>query len=768
MSRIFFAALFGALCTAALSAQSEIDASRALALEALTCSGWSDPAADGEERLWASGTDFKASFARELRFYPRLGAEAPAYEPFTWRTRSIAVGSCALDGEDGGAYAVDEQRAEREHGGVSERYDLREGGIEQSFLVREHPSERGDLVIRGTVGGSFRAEPRAAAHAELLFRDELGRVILSYGRATAIDARGSSLALTTAYDGEEIELRVPSEWLATAAFPVLVDPLIAGAAIAWYGGSGTDGLVEELSVASSERASGRTLCVAYARIFSSGDRDLYAWACDANWQSPARIFASIDARYDERHPSIAYVAGAQRWVLAYESTDTQSGGGERRVRVYVHDIGSTVENSGTIVSMQRLVGESAGRPTVGGSLTSGGTRALIAYETDLSANVFDAKVRSFDAAVPGFVGLRQDTGLSAAGGLVGRWKPSVTPLGAEGSTGWVVAWEDLFSGGVNTRIAAALYDASGQRLVSTVVATPSIDEFLYTPRVAGLDGRFAFTWLARSNANGAYDEVRSRVVTWTPAALPSFHPVRTVERAVLGTSTFRLGGLAFDTRTRSHWMSAYERLDLSVPNLRYLSAGRVARLGGTGVPRGLYVLPASYGEPTAMGLAFDRDPEGRFAVACGTRSTTAAQRYPVLGLFAEHPTDAEATPYGARCGTSTIRCTEPYIGNLGFEVYLTGANVTAQPAVLLMSALPLQPSFPIDPTLAPGCALNLDPQLLLAALPTTLSGGIARFALPVPDDVASWFDLYFQCAYLQPGLNPLGLGASQGLAVHLR
>lgn len=768
MTRIFFAACLCAVSTSPLSAQDELDASRALNFEALVRSGWNDPAGDGEERLWASGADFKASFARELRFYPRLGAEAPVYEPFTWRTRSIAVGTCALDGAEGSAYAVDELHAEREHGGVAERYELREGGVEQSFLLRERPSASGDLVIRGSVGGSFRAAPMAPAHADLLFRDEAGRVVLCYGRATAIDARGEPLALTTAFDGEEIELRVPSAWLAAATFPVLVDPLIAGAAIAWYGGSGTDGLVDTLSVASSERASGRTLCVAYARSFNSGDRDLYAWVCDAGWQSPARIFASIDARLDERYPSVTYVAGAQRWLIAYESKDTQSGGGERRVRVYVHDIGSTSENGGTIVSMQRLIGESAGRPTIGGTLASGGTRALVAYETDLSNGIFDAKVRAFDAAVPGFVGLRQDTGLMAAGGIVARWKPAVTPIGAEGSTGWVVAWEDLFSSGVNTRIAAALYGPDGQRLASTVVATPAIDEFFATPRVAGLDGRFAFTWVAQPSASSGFDEVRSRVVTWTPAALPAFHPVRTVEQALFGTSIFRLGGLAFDTRTRSHWMSAYERLDFSTQSLRYVSAGRVARLGGTGVRRGLYLLPSSYGEPTAMGLAFDRDPAGRFAVACGSRSTTATQRYPVLGFFAEHPTDAEATLFGERCGTSTIRCTAPYVGNLGFEVYLTGANVTAQPAVLLMSALPLQPSLPIDPSLAPGCALNLDPQLLLAALPTTLSGGIGRYALPVPDEVASSFDLYFQWVYLHPGLNPLGFGASQGLAVHLR
>src|SRR5690606_2801707 len=110
---------------------------------------------------------------------------------------------------------------------VTERYDVRREGVEQSFVVHERPAAAGDLVIRGRFLTRLATPERAALHAPLVLRGPAGEALVGYGSAIAFDASGSSTPVTTACTGGTVVLTVPAAWLAGARFPVTVDPLIS-------------------------------------------------------------------------------------------------------------------------------------------------------------------------------------------------------------------------------------------------------------------------------------------------------------------------------------------------------------------------------------------------------------------------------------------------------------------------------------------------------------------------------------------------------------
>ena len=127
------------------------------------------------------------------------------------------------------------------------------------------------LINRGWVPfDKVEIAARAAAHAELRFRDEEGRELFVYGAATAVDANGATRAMTTAFDGERITLRLAGDWLADAVYPVVVDPMLGVGN--WVTHADPIG---DVDVVRDSESTAQAVWVAYSVFFSGSDGDVY-------------------------------------------------------------------------------------------------------------------------------------------------------------------------------------------------------------------------------------------------------------------------------------------------------------------------------------------------------------------------------------------------------------------------------------------------------------------------------------------------------------
>src|SRR6185369_14818878 len=152
---------------------------------------------------------------------PFFGPDAPRDFRLTFAIDSVSVGGIgvAFESRAPAIRSGDEVRFER--GGLTELYQLAPASMEQQFVFRDLPRD-GELRIRIGVTGDF--EPRECSDA-LEFAASLGSV--RYGRATAIDAWGAVVSAPTQLVDSGIEITVPAAFLASARFPLTVDPVIS-------------------------------------------------------------------------------------------------------------------------------------------------------------------------------------------------------------------------------------------------------------------------------------------------------------------------------------------------------------------------------------------------------------------------------------------------------------------------------------------------------------------------------------------------------------
>jgi len=125
------------------------------------------------------------------------------------------------------------------------------------------------------------------------------------------------------------------------------------------------------------------------------------------------------------------------------------------------------------------------------------------------------------------------------------------------------------------------------------------------------------------------------------------------------------------------------------------------------------------------------------------------QRLPTLGVN---------TAFGAACGGLVLTgVTRPVIGS-SWNFALTSIPATATLGLVLIDFY--NPGVAVGPQ-APGCT-RYSGGLMLALLP--LPVGSPAVTLPLP--LAAWLvgiQMYAQCAAIVPGLNPLGIAASNGV-----
>lgn len=179
------------------------------------------------DRLAGGGPDYRLELRSSgVRFVPALGSRAEHALPVEFALESVTVGGVALPVAAAGV----EPEAEgssllyRRGAGVTERYDLRTDGVEQSFVLESLPPQRGEVVVRGRLTSEL---PLASADERtgLAFAlPDLGGVRI--GGVTGVDATGRSAPGRVLLSGDQLELRLDADFVEQAALPLTLDPLI--------------------------------------------------------------------------------------------------------------------------------------------------------------------------------------------------------------------------------------------------------------------------------------------------------------------------------------------------------------------------------------------------------------------------------------------------------------------------------------------------------------------------------------------------------------
>jgi hypothetical protein len=264
--------------------------------------------------IWAAGADYKCGFTDSgIVVVPYLGAAAPKSQPWRLTTTSVSVGDVELWAGNGPGIdeseRFDDWRFERRRGRVVERFDVRPEGVEQSFVV-ERPANLppGELRIRGRVDTELVAAERAPRHGPIEFTGGAAGYRFSYGAAFAFDADGMRCDVPTSFDGGVITLHVPTDFVAAAKWPILVDPLLQP--VVMIAGSST-GFGEIDVDAIDGDTPQRQIGIVWSRSASAADSDVYVYRAATDFTGGVLFATELTAAVSSRECAIA-----GRWIDA--------------------------------------------------------------------------------------------------------------------------------------------------------------------------------------------------------------------------------------------------------------------------------------------------------------------------------------------------------------------------------------------------------------------------------------------------------------------
>ncbi|MEM7204054.1 MAG: hypothetical protein AAF628_27580 [Planctomycetota bacterium] len=690
--------------------------------------------------IWASGPDYKVSFHDGMTFYPVLGAAAPRNLPVRWVTTSVRVGERELAG-DAPRSSFTDWRFEYRHDGLTEAYDVRADGVEQTFVLQRRPDGVGDLVIRGRLETELRADRSPAKVGDLVLRDDRGNAVVRYGQALAFDDAGRTRDVTSQFDGEDVELRLSQDFLANATYPLTVDPLLSSALVA-PGGN------RVLDVSIGRNDSEDELMVAFIRTVSSGDNDVYVHLMKDNWAFATPVFTDITSQWWHRSIDVAYVAGAQSWVAAYNRVL----GGSQEIRVHYHDGGDFSMSS---VLQFLTTADYANDISVGGSSDPSSTAALIAYRKDVGrANTSQSEIRAIaiDAATRARL---NEFLVSGEGSIPDAENCQVNERRRLSGFPWFVTYQeaDHYYAAPDWRvyIARVYEDGRAQR---AELGDPGFAVHDLAPHIDASHDRalVAFHQMPNTSAlpaNFAKNVWTQRVDWPLSSAQPTIHGPKELVRL---TENVQLGGVAFDTLTKSHWTIVAGQIT-GTPLLRVWRVGH----DGRSVEGELIGGAASY---QYAAVTFDDDAK-EFSIAFNAGGN-------VLGTKMAYHSGVRATVSGTGCGPATMgpRGTShsylPWSGTANFGVVLNNAP-SGTAAVLLFSGG--QAAVSLASLGLPNCTLLVDPARIVGAINVQLASTFYDLPVRIPSAVSGGVNL--QWAYFDP-TAPGGLSLTERLTLFIK
>jgi hypothetical protein len=704
----------------------------------------------GTGEHWAAGPDYKVRVADGVTFFPRLGDAYADNQPLQWRTVAVQFGERTVTPAlTAGAVRSAGQRIELERDGFIEAYEARTDGVEQTFLVQRPAQLDGDLQVVGQISGSLHTEDRAPAHSAIEFAAADGRTLVTYGAATAIDAAGRRLPMTTCFAAGKVTLTVTAQWLADATWPVLIDPLLARVMLSTSpnGGAGFTQVVRSTAL--------DRLFVAEARQNAGNDWDFAVRAFADDWAPLGTVFSDLGVT-STRTGALTMCDGANKLVVAVSRQLV----GNASVRVYFHPAPVLVANVGTNIDVPRPANTHDFEPSLGGG---GGTTGYLALRRDgsaLAANTPDSRV--FGASVNATtdtLGALQNLH-TLAGANYDAERPSVSPYSEAG--GWVVAWQEYNYDG-----AADDWDVLGQRISAggALLGSAALGQastatrHKLTPHVAGSGSRFALAYVTRDNtgdkpAGADGTRLYFQRFDWSSAGVLTQLGADLVTTSA--TPGLRLGdrGVAYDHITDSLWAATWSRADTGTLH--------VWRFGYDAQPAEFaQVADAAVGSYGSSSVCFDPDAMA-FPLVYGSTGESAGD--PTYGTRLLHGA-ASASAYGVSCGGQALAHNSggsaPYVGSQFLSIDLENGRANA-PTVLLAGAAAINVPLPSG---GPGCMLLVDPAAALVVLPVGLSDGTGEVRVPmaVPSTTGA-ADVRWQFVQLDGAV----LRSSSGLLTQVR
>lgn len=273
----------------------------------------------GERGLAGFGPDYSVRFdGVGMTFVPALGRRAAQTQDLVITLDSVQRGDAPMPFER----HVPPQRSGlvasyRRSPSLSERYEVRPEGVEQSFLFAELPGA-GDLVVRCRLGGSLaeRGQGGADGTDRLQFLvPGLGGVFV--GGVTGIDANGARCRGGLRFVGGCLELSLPGAFVDAAALPLLLDPLVSARLDFGPGPAGDS----ELDAA-YDATTGDWL-VAWTRVLSATSSELRGRHYhQTTGLGTGFLMASGPVL---RRPRVANHNAVDRFVVVFEAADSMIG-----------------------------------------------------------------------------------------------------------------------------------------------------------------------------------------------------------------------------------------------------------------------------------------------------------------------------------------------------------------------------------------------------------------------------------------------------------
>jgi MYXO-CTERM domain-containing protein len=427
--------------------------------------------------------------ARGVRFLPArriAGRPEQASRPLEVSTRRVLLGGRALfsPARAPGAFRDRGRRVERGLArGLREIFEAGDGRLEQRWVLEELPATRGELVIEVALSGMAWDGATRRAH---LFRDRGNREVgVSYGEATARDARGATLTVLPERIAGGLKVRLPASFLETARAPLVIDPVI-GAEFsmdtALARNSAEDQLVPRAATSGTEY-----LVVWHDYRVLDGRYHIYGARVSAAGALLDPTGIEISTSYNnQQNPDVAWGGGT--YLVAWEENGTLP------ATVGWDIYGSRVSSAGVVQDPGGIkIASGAGERRLP-RVEYGGNQFLVVWHWSgtgsTSWDIGGARVTPAGSVL--------DTTPIAISSAAGTQQ--YPELAANGGS-FLCVWEDNRTGTNATDVYGARIAANGTVSDATGIVISNAADHQYRPNVASNGSNWMVTWYDRRDYN---------------------------------------------------------------------------------------------------------------------------------------------------------------------------------------------------------------------------------------------------------------------------